>query len=93
MSHLDNAGEKLYIFGQGGGESVASRLQELSGGEVKLLAKLPLSENLRIGSDQGVPVVISDPDSAISSNIFDLARFIAQKPRGLSGKSLGLKPV
>lgn len=93
MSHLDNNGEKLYIFGQGGGESVASRLQELSGDEVKLLAKFPLSQNLRIGSDQGIPVVISEPDSPISKKIFELAKFIAQKPRGLSGKPLGLKPV
>jgi ATP-binding protein involved in chromosome partitioning len=93
MSYLDNAGEKLYIFGQGGGASVASRLQQLSGEKVALLAQFPMSENLRIGSDQGVPVVISEPDSKISLSIFELAKLIAQKPRGLSGKPLGLKPV
>ena len=93
MSYLDNNGEKLYIFGSGGGQAVASRLQELSGTEVNLLAQFPLSENLRIGSDVGVPVVISAPDSEISLAIIGLAKTIAAKPRGLSGKSLGINPV
>jgi hypothetical protein len=36
--------------------------------------------------------VISDPENEISKQIFDIARALAAKPIGLSGKSLGLKP-
>lgn len=47
----------VYIFGQGGGAALAKEL------EVPLLAQIPLDTPIREGSDQGVPVVLTAPDS------------------------------
>ena len=71
---------------------MADRLSTLSGQPVELLAQLPISSALREASDSGVPLVISDPENEISKQIFDIAKALAAKPIGLSGKSLGLKP-
>jgi len=47
----------VYIFGEGGGAALAKEL------EVPLLAQIPLDTPIREGSDRGVPVVLSAPDS------------------------------
>lgn len=50
-------GKRYYLFGAGGGEDLAERL------EVPLLGKVPLIQALREGSDSGNPLVATDPDS------------------------------
>ena len=45
------------IFGRGGGESVAGELG------VPFLGQIPLYAPIRSGSDNGVPIVIAEPDS------------------------------
>jgi ATP-binding protein involved in chromosome partitioning len=50
-------GEETEIFGAGGGERLAGTLG------VPLLARVPIDPAVREGGDQGVPVVLSDPDS------------------------------
>lgn len=92
LSYLPSDSGNQYIFGQGGGQAVADRLSTLSGQPVELLAQLPISSQLREASDSGVPLVISDPDSEVSRQIFNIALALTKKPIGLSGKSLGLKP-
>lgn len=47
----------VYIFGQGGGAALAQQL------EVPLLAQIPLDPTIREGSDAGLPVVMSAPNS------------------------------
>jgi ATP-binding protein involved in chromosome partitioning len=47
----------VYIFGQGGGATLANQL------EVPLFAQIPLDPIIREGSDRGVPVVLSAPDT------------------------------
>jgi ATP-binding protein involved in chromosome partitioning len=47
----------VYIFGQGGGAALATQL------EVPLFAEIPLDPAIREGSDRGMPVVLSAPDS------------------------------
>ncbi len=44
------------IFGSGGGQELADRL------DVPLIGQIPLLNNLREGSDEGRPVVVFDPD-------------------------------
>src|SRR5213592_3438732 len=61
-------GERFTIFGEGGGQVLADEL------DVPLLGKVPLSEELRIGSDEGRPLVIEDPDAPASQAIFHAAR-------------------
>lgn len=50
--------EKRYdIFGTGGGQKLADQFN------IKLLGEVPLGMEVREGGDQGIPVVISKPDS------------------------------
>lgn len=90
MSYLQVGAERIELFGSGGGESVAKALSKLVGTEVSVLGQIPLSSELREGSDQGLPLVSTDPDHPVSKAILGIASLIASKPRGLSGKRLGI---
>jgi len=69
-------GERFTIFGEGGGQLLADDL------DVPLLGKIPLQEELRIGSDEGRPLVIEDPDAPASQALFHAARgLIAVTPQ------------
>ena len=50
-------GERFTIFGEGGGQLLADEL------DVPLLGKIPLQEELRVGADEGLPLVLEDPDA------------------------------
>lgn len=50
MSYLEHAGEKLYVFGKGGGQRTADLMK------VPLLAELPLDTATREGGDSGKPI-------------------------------------
>ncbi len=63
-------GERVTIFGEGGGELLADEL------DVPLLAKVPLSGELRKAADEGRPLVIEDPDAPASQMIREAARGI-----------------
>lgn len=79
-------GSILNIFGTGGGDEVARRL------DVPVLATVPLSIPLREGGDAGSPVVISNPTDAAATAILQLASTISRRGRGLAGRSLGVSP-
>jgi ATP-binding protein involved in chromosome partitioning len=71
------SGERFTIFGEGGGQQLADEL------DVPLLGKVPLQEEMRIGADEGTPLVISDPDAPASQAMFHAARgLIAVTPQG-----------
>ncbi|OKH12548.1 sodium:proton antiporter [Fischerella major NIES-592] len=66
--------EKQYdIFGSGGGSKTAAELG------VPLLGCIPLEISTRIGGDNGVPTVVSDPDSASAKAFKAIAQTIAAK--------------
>src|SRR5918998_3661252 len=68
-------GDRVAIFGEGGGQLLADEL------DVPLLSKVPLAEELREHADRGDPLVIADPDAPASQMIRDAARgIIAQTP-------------
>ena len=50
MSYLEHNGEKLYIFGKGGGAQTARHMR------VPLLAEIPLDPETRAGGDSGKPI-------------------------------------
>ena len=50
-------GSKMEVFGTGGGETVARRLTQITGGKVELLGQVPLDTELREGGDKGTPIV------------------------------------
>jgi ATP-binding protein involved in chromosome partitioning len=71
-------GERFTIFGEGGGQLLANELG------VPLLGKVPLEEALRVGADEGRPLVVDDPDSPASQALFHLARgLVAATPQDL----------
>ena len=56
------------VFGSGGGEQLAARL------ETPFLGSVPLDARLRESADLGEPLVLSDPDSEPAEAIFEIAR-------------------
>jgi len=84
-------GTVVDLFGSGGGEAVARELST-DAAPVPLLGHVPLSPALRRGGDDGVPVVIADPDDAAARAITDIARSLAETPRGLAGRTLPFRP-
>ncbi|HBK21031.1 MAG TPA: sodium:proton antiporter [Planktothrix sp. UBA10369] len=69
-----DAPEKKYdIFGSGGGAKTA---QELG---IPLLGAIPLEMPVREGGDTGVPIVISNPNSAAALELTAIAKRIAGK--------------
>lgn len=69
MSYLDmpDADGKIDIFGRGGGRRMAERF------EVPFLGEIPLDPRIRIGGDNGTPIVESDPQSAAGKAFFEIA--------------------
>src|SRR5689334_13427995 len=86
-------GSRQEIFGSGGGQRVAESLTRAVGADVPLLGQIPLDTNLREGADEGLPVVLRNPDSAAGVALRGIARGLATRSRGLAGRSLGLSPV
>ncbi|MDO5644280.1 MAG: Mrp/NBP35 family ATP-binding protein [Dermabacter sp.] len=90
MSWLDMpGGERVEVFGHGGGERVAERLSTEQGREVPLLGQVPLEMEVREGADGGVPIVVSDPESPAARELMRIASALAA-PRGLAGRKLPL---
>jgi ATP-binding protein involved in chromosome partitioning len=86
-------GSRQEIFGSGGGQAVADSLTRAVGADVPLLGQIPLDVNLREGADQGMPVVLRNPESPAAVSLRAIARGLATRSRGLAGRSLGLSPV
>ncbi|MFC9443546.1 MULTISPECIES: Mrp/NBP35 family ATP-binding protein [Brevibacterium] len=86
-------GTRMDVFGTGGGQTVAENLAATTNTEVELLTQIPLDTLVREGSDAGTPVVLARPDSPAAQAFDSLAERLAQRSRGLSGRSLGLSPV
>jgi len=66
---------KYYIFGSGGGETLASELK------TTLLAKIPLVQGVREGGDSGKPAILRKDipvlQQAFEELVFNTARFIS----------------
>lgn len=88
-----HCGEPVDVFGSGGGQAVATSLSRLLGAEVPLLGQIPIDKRLREGGDNGVPLVLSDPDSVAGKELLSITEKLSGKPRGLAGLSLGLTPA
>jgi ATP-binding protein involved in chromosome partitioning len=69
-------GERVTIFGEGGGQALADEL------EVPLLGQVPLQEDLRVAADEGTPLVAEDPDAPAAQALRHAARgLIAATPQ------------
>lgn len=68
-----NCGHTEHLFGEGGGEKLASQYG------VDLLASLPLSMLIREQADNGKPTAIAEPDSQIAMIYQELARQVGAR--------------
>ncbi|GAB3539494.1 Mrp/NBP35 family ATP-binding protein [Arthrobacter tecti] len=92
MSWLElPGGERMEIFGSGGGEELARRLTATVGYDVGLLGHIPLEPALREGGDSGRPVVLG-PSSPAALELKQIAATLSRRPRGLSDKLLKVTP-
>ncbi len=86
-------GTTMQLFGEGGGAQVAESLTRTVGAEVPLLGQVPLDPRLVSAGDSGVPLVLSDADSAAGQALRGIADKLSSRKRGLAGMSLGLDPA
>jgi ATP-binding protein involved in chromosome partitioning len=66
-------GERVEIFGHGGGQAEAARQQ------VAFLGEVPLFTEIREGGDQGVPVVVSSPEQPAGQAFIKVAEALRQQ--------------
>lgn len=72
MSYLELPdGTRMDIFGTGGGERLAQAV------EANFLGKVPMDQNVRIGGDNGNPIVVSHPGSPVALALTEIAKKIA----------------
>jgi len=64
------SGDRVEIFGHGGGRAEAERQK------VSFLGEVPIFTEIREGGDQGVPVVVSNPDKPPAKAFFTVAQTI-----------------
>ena len=65
--------ERHEIFSNGGAKKEAEKF------ETPFLGELPLDKNLRIYSDEGSPVCISDPESSIATTYLSIAKKVQSR--------------
>ena len=75
----DVCGTEHDIFGQDGAKREARRL------EVEFLGTIPLTKTIRTASDQGVPIVLKEPESPYTAIYLDIAERIEAQLSGVLG--------
>ncbi|HEX6500278.1 MAG TPA: P-loop NTPase [Micromonosporaceae bacterium] len=94
MSWLElPSGERMEIFGSGGGQTVADSLTRLVGASVPLIGQIPLDTRVREAGDAGIPIVLAEPDAPAAAALRGVADRLAVRRESLAGKPLGLSPV
>jgi ATP-binding protein involved in chromosome partitioning len=72
MSYYTNAdGKKDYIFGEGGGQKLADELG------INFLGEIAINKKIREGGDEGLPIVLRNPDSDEAKQFILVARNLA----------------
>jgi ATP-binding protein involved in chromosome partitioning len=76
MSYLTREdGSREELFGSGGGEALAAEV------EAPLLGRIPFDPQLGALADEGEPIVLAEPQAAVSRAIVELAEAIAATRR------------
>lgn len=84
MSYYVSGGEKVRIFGEGGGRKIAESYQ------AAFLGEIPIAISVREGGDSGVPIVASSPGAQDAQAFRSVARLLAGQ---LSVRSYVLLPM
>jgi len=86
-------GTRMEVFGSGGGQAVADSLSLALGVPVPLLGQVPLETRLRECSDEGTPIVLTEPDTPAAVALRRIADRLTVRAPGLSGRSLNITPA
>ncbi|KAM5563560.1 iron-sulfur protein required for NADH dehydrogenase, mitochondrial [Rosa sericea] len=73
-----NCAERWFIFGEGGSRKTAAEMG------IEVAGEIPLEVGIRKGSDDGVPIVISAPDSDVSKAYIEVAQKVVSRLEELS---------
>ncbi|MFI7640345.1 Mrp/NBP35 family ATP-binding protein [Nonomuraea sp. NPDC049400] len=84
--------ERIAVFGEGGGQTVADALTRTLGARVPLLGQVPIDLRLREGGDEGKPLVLTEPDSPAATELRKIASSLSKRSTSLKGLHLGLAP-
>jgi ATP-binding protein involved in chromosome partitioning len=68
-----DTGNRYDIFGHGGGQNVAERM------DVPFLGEIPIDPRIREGGDTGEPIVVAAPDSPAGQALKNLGQSLAAK--------------
>ena len=95
MAYLScpHCGERVEVFGAGGGAAVADTLSRVVGAQVPVLGEIPIDTRLREAGDAGIPLVVSHPDAPAAQELTKIAGMLANRSRSLAGRPLGLTPA
>ena len=74
-------GGKMDVFGQGGGRQFA----QAAG--VPFLGEIPMDPQVRVGGDDGTPVVVSHPASPVAQAFVQLAKLLAERADAAASQS------
>jgi ATP-binding protein involved in chromosome partitioning len=80
-----DTGKAYNLFGEGGGELLAKEL------ETELLGSIPIDPRLREGADEGLPLVVGEPDAPASRVLSAIADKLTRRKSTIVGKSLPLQ--
>jgi ATP-binding protein involved in chromosome partitioning len=69
----DSCDKRHPIFGEGGGQALAKKFN------CELLAQIPLVPAVRVGGDEGQPIVVREPGSPVALAFRELAKKVAQQ--------------
>ena len=67
------AGERIEIFGHGGGRAEAERQG------IPFLGEIPFFTEIREGGDRGLPIVVSAPDGSAGQSFMEICKILRQK--------------
>ena len=81
MSYFDHGGERVYIFGKGGGRRTAEEMH------VPFLGEIPIDPAIREGGDTGKPVMSKDLPHTNAAVFEKLARAVIERAEEAKGKS------
>jgi len=81
MSYLEHAGERIYVFGKGGGARTAERMN------VPLLAEIPLDPKTREMGDQGRPITTIEDGNAQTKHFDALAQKVIERAEATKQKA------
>jgi ATP-binding protein involved in chromosome partitioning len=88
MSYLVTpSGEKMDIFGQGGGKTLAAAA------DVPFIGEIPMDPQVRVGSDAGTPVIVSHPQSPTALALVRVATEVAERAKALGERGQTFIPI